>query len=53
MKMNFIKGVGIGMAAGTAVGMLVSPKKAKKKDMATKVLKAAEKLVENISDSVG
>ena len=51
--MDFAKGVGVGMAAGTAVGMLLAPKKHSKKCMANKVLKAASDIVENLSHTMG
>jgi len=52
-KMDFIKGIGIGAAAGTAMGFLLAPKKKNRKIMAGKALKAAENIVENLTGAMG
>ena len=52
-KMDFIKGIGIGAAAGTAMGILLAPKKKNRKNMAGKALKAAGDIVENLTGAMG
>jgi len=54
-SMDFLKGVGVGMAAGAAVGMTVmSAAKSKgRRSTAGRALKAAGEIVENISCALG
>ena len=53
-SMDFIKGMGIGMVAGTARSMAVMPKKKNNlKSVTGKALKTAGEIVENISDAIG
>lgn len=48
---SFLKGVGMGMAIGASMGMLMAPKK-KGAGMVGKALKAAGELADNISDAL-
>lgn len=43
---RFIQGVGIGLAAGAAIGMMMPPRK--KKSVAGKAIKAVGEVVENM-----
>ena len=52
-KADFFKGMGLGAAAGAAIGMIVVPKKKSPKCVAGKALKSAGDLVENITDAIG
>ena len=52
-SMDFIKGIGIGAAAGAAIGMIVSPRKRNGKTMVGKALKAAGEIVDNVTDAMG
>ena len=52
-NMAFIKGLGIGMAAGMAVAFMATPKKKGGKSMAGKAIKALGDIVENVSDALG
>lgn len=52
-NMAFIKGLGIGMAAGMAVAFMATPKKKSGKSMAGKAIKALGDIVENVSDALG
>ena len=49
---HFMRGVGIGMIAGTVVGMIVSPGKKKLKRTADKAVRAVGTAAENISDAI-
>ena len=49
---RFIRGVGLGMLAGTIVGLMVSPGKKELKRTATKAVQAVENAAENISDAI-
>ena len=54
--MNFVKGVGVGLVVGSAVGMAVaSPQKknGNKQNVVGKALKTMGDIVENIGDSIG
>ncbi len=48
---SFLKGVGMGMAIGASMGMLMAPKK-KGDNVIGKALKAAGELADNISDAL-
>lgn len=51
---SFAKGMGLGMLAGTAMGMVVAPKKkTNMKKAAGKAMKAVGQAMEDISDSMG
>lgn len=52
MKMDFMTGVGVGMAAGAMVGMMMVPKKKTMKSITGKALKAAGEIVENLTDAM-
>ncbi|MDR2357153.1 MAG: YtxH domain-containing protein [Oscillospiraceae bacterium] len=47
---NFLKGVAVGVAAGTAIGLVVAPNSKDMKKAVGKFLKAAGGVVENISN---
>lgn len=49
-KRHFWRGMGIGIIAGTVVGMVIQPKS---KDLADRANKAMRDTVDNISDSMG
>ena len=48
---SFLKGVGMGMAIGASMGMLMAPKK-KGDNVIGKALKAAGERADNISDAL-
>ena len=48
---SFLKGVGMGMAIGASMGMLMTPKK-KGENVIGKALKAAGELADNITDAL-
>lgn len=53
-KHQFITGVGLGMAAGAALGLAMSAtKKRDIKRAADKAIKAVGEVVENLSDTMG
>ncbi len=52
-NVNFVKGMGIGIAAGIALGMAMAPKKRSGKRMAGKAIKAFGEVVDNFSHVVG
>jgi len=51
--MDFVKGLGVGMAAGEMVAMAVTPKRRKCKTVMGKALKAAGDIAGNITDAIG
>jgi len=52
-RQQFWQGMGIGIVAGTVVGMAIQPRKKTMKDRANKAMRAMGGAVENISDSMG
>lgn len=48
---SFLKGMGMGLAIGTSVGMALAPKR-KNTNVVGKALKAAGELAENITDAM-
>ena len=52
-SMDFLKGLGVGMAAGAAIGMVLAPGKPKKNSLAGRMLKTAGEVVEGISEAMG
>ncbi len=48
---SFLKGVGMGMAIGASMGMLMAPRK-KGDNVIGKALKAAGELADNIADAL-
>ena len=51
---NFVKGMGLGMIAGTALGVAMAPKKkTSMKKAAGKAMKTVGQVMENISDEMG
>ena len=49
-KMSFVKGIGVGMAMGAAVGMIASPKK---KSSIGKTLKSMSSVVDGVVTTLG
>ena len=52
-SMDLIKGIGIGMVAGAALGAAMRPKKRKMKSVAGRALRSAGEIAENISNVMG
>ena len=52
-EMELVKGIGIGMVAGAAIGMLVVPKKKSKPSMVGKAVKAAGEVIDNVTGLFG
>ncbi len=50
-KTTFVKGMGLGLVVGSAVGMVFSPKK--KKSAIGKALRSMGDVVEGITDTIG
>ena len=46
---ELMKGIGIGMVAGAAIGMLLSPKKKSKPSMIGRAVKAAGEVIDNVT----
>ena len=51
--MDFVKGIGIGIVTGAAMGMAVSQKNKNVRAMTGKAMRAAGGIVDNISDAMG
>lgn len=49
---NFVKGMAIGAATGTAIGMMIAPKRKKHKSLAGKALKTAGSIVDSVSSMI-
>lgn len=49
---RFMRGVGLGMLAGTVVGMMVSPGKKELKQTANKAVQAVGNAADNISNAI-
>lgn len=50
---NLIKGIGIGMVAGTVIGMVAAPKHKSRTCTVGKALKTAGGIVDNIAGAIG
>ena len=50
-KMSFVKGIGVGMIVGSAVGMVVSPRK--HKNSLGKTIKSIGSAVESVTETIG
>lgn len=50
-KMTFVKGIGLGIVVGSAMGMALAPKK--KKSAIGKALRSMGDVVEGITDTIG
>jgi gas vesicle protein len=48
-RTGFVKGMAIGVMAGTAIGMVIAPKGKNSKSAAGKALKAAGEVIDNIT----
>ncbi len=48
-RTGFVKGIAIGVMAGTAIGMVMAPKGKNSKSAAGKALKAAGEVIDNIT----
>lgn len=53
MKHQFLQGIGLGMVAGSVLGMMAAPKKKSMKRTAEKMVRNLGEAVENISDTMG
>ena len=51
-NMNFLKGVGVGLVAGSVIGMVSAPRK-RGKSVIGKCLKGMGEIIENVSDAMG
>ena len=51
-NMTFIKGMGIGIATGVALGMAMAPKKRSSKNIAGKAIKAFGEVVDTITNTI-
>lgn len=49
---RFMRGVGLGMLAGTVLGVMVSPGKKELKRTANKAVQAVSNTVDNLSDAI-
>ncbi len=49
---NFVKGMGVGLVVGSAIGMVVAPRKNEKTTVG-RALKAMGTVVDSIADSIG
>lgn len=49
---DFIKGVGIGMAAGAVVSMMCMPKKKHAKTTAGRMVKTASRILNDVQDTM-
>ena len=52
-KHPFLTGIGMGAAAGAALGMAMDPKKKEMKAAARKAVRAVEDVAGNINDAIG
>ncbi len=52
-RQQFWQGMGIGVVAGTIVGLAIQPRKKTLKDKASRAMRAMGGAVENLSDSMG
>ena len=52
-KHPFLQGVGLGMVAGSVLGMMAAPKKKSMKRTAEKMVRNLGEAVENLSDTMG
>ncbi|NCB26448.1 MAG: hypothetical protein EOM62_13385 [Bacteroidia bacterium] len=52
-RQQFWQGMGIGIVAGTVVGLAIQPKKKTIKDRANRAMRAMGGAMENISDTMG
>ena len=50
---DFAKGIGLGMVAGAAVGMVIAPRRRSKKIIAGKVLRTAGDVLDTVTGSLG
>ena len=52
-RQQFWQGMGIGIVAGTVVGLAIQPRKKSIKERANKAMRAMGGAMENISESMG
>jgi hypothetical protein len=52
-RAQFWQGMGIGIAAGTVVGLAIQPRKKSIKERANKAMRAVGGTMENITDNIG
>ena len=50
-NMNFVKGIGIGIVVGSAIGAAVAPSKRARKTMVGKTVRTVGEIIDNISST--
>ncbi|HHU22170.1 MAG TPA: hypothetical protein GXZ52_01940 [Clostridiales bacterium] len=50
---NFVKGVGVGLMVGSAIGMAVATPKKNGKKMVGKALRSVGEVIESLNDAMG
>jgi gas vesicle protein len=51
--MNFLKGMGMGLVAGSVIGMVVAPKKSGNKRTIGRYLRGVGEIIDNVTDAMG
>lgn len=52
-NMNFVKGIGVGLVVGSAIGMVMAPPKKNEKTTLGRAVRAMGTVIDSISDSIG
>jgi len=52
-KMNFARGIGVGILVGFAVGMVIPRRRMTRKKAIGKALRTVGSVIENVSEAVG
>jgi len=52
-NVNFVKGMGVGLIVGSAIGMVVAPPRKNEKTTVGRAIKAMGTVVDSIADSIG
>lgn len=52
-KTNFLRGVGMGIAVGAAVGAMMPTHRKRKRSSAARAIKAVTDVMDNLSDAMG
>ena len=52
-NMNFIKGVGIGLVVGSAIGMVAAPPRKNEKTTVGRAVRAVGTVIDSIAESIG
>jgi gas vesicle protein len=50
---NFLKGMGMGLVAGSVIGMVVAPKKPGNKKTIGRYLRGVGDIIDNVTDAMG